>query len=116
MAPLITQAQRETMLENGRHLEFDEDFDPFPVVRLFIRHSNASWLLASIDPQLSNLIHGLCDLGLGEPELGFVSLAELAALRGPLGLRIEQDPHFVARKTLSAYALDARRVGKIVID
>ena len=32
---------------------------------------------------------GLCDLGF--PELGYVSLNELRATRGPLGLGIERD-------------------------
>ena len=36
------------------------------------------------------LAFGLCDLGLGEPELGYVTLHELAAARGPLGLPLER--------------------------
>ena len=34
---------------------------------------------------------GLCDLGMGYPELGYVMLSELASVRGPLGLGIERD-------------------------
>jgi hypothetical protein len=56
----------------------------------------------------------LCDLGLGFPELGYVSLREITALRGPLGLPVERDMHFIAEKPLSAYADEARVKGRIV--
>lgn len=56
----------------------------------------------------------MCDLGLGCPELGFVSLAELSTVRGQLGLPVERDRHFVANKTISAYADEARASGRIV--
>jgi Protein of unknown function (DUF2958) len=45
---------------------------------------------------------------MGEPELGYVSLHELAAVRGKLGLPIERDLHFEADKTISAYYEEAR--------
>jgi hypothetical protein len=57
---------------------------------------------------------GLCDLGMGESELGYVSLTELLAVRGKLGLPVERDEHFEADKTLSAYADEARQHGGIV--
>lgn len=37
---------------------------------------------------------GLCDLGMGYPELGYVMLSELGSVRGPLGLGIERDIYF----------------------
>ena len=61
----------------------------------------------------SGLAFGLCDLGMGEPELGYVSLAELRTVRGKLGLPLERDLHFTADKTLSAYAEEARGRGSI---
>jgi hypothetical protein len=57
---------------------------------------------------------GLCDLGMGTPELGFVCMHELRDLRGSLGLPIERDEHFTADKSISAYARDAREHGRIV--
>ena len=57
---------------------------------------------------------GLCDLGLGEPELGYVHLAELAAVRGKLGLPVERDLHFEADMTISTYAKEARECRRIV--
>ena len=41
-------------------------------------------------------------------------MAELRALRGPLGLPLERDEHFEADKTISAYANEARTHGRIV--
>ena len=43
-----------------------------------------------------------------------MSLAELAAVRGRLGLPIERDLLFVADQSLSAYADAARSRGRIV--
>jgi hypothetical protein len=41
-------------------------------------------------------LFGFCDLGHGpeQAELGYVSLRELLAVKGPFGLRIERDRHF----------------------
>jgi hypothetical protein len=69
--------------------------------------------LTELDPD-HELAFGLCDLGMGEPELGYVSLTELRTVRGKLGLPIERDEHFDADKTLSAYAEEARQHGGIV--
>ncbi|MBP7646000.1 MAG: DUF2958 domain-containing protein [Comamonas sp.] len=55
-----------------------------------------------------------CDLKLGYPELGWVSLAEIGALSGRLGLPVERDLHFVPQKRLSVYAREARLAGRIV--
>ena len=62
-------------------------------------------------PGNPDIAFGLCDLGLGEPELGTVSLSDLAKLRGKLGLPIERDMSFKANKPLSRYAEEARRAG-----
>ena len=47
------------------------------------------------------------------PELGYVSLAEIESVKGPLGLGIERDLYFRPRFPLSVYAEAARRVGRI---
>ncbi len=46
-------------------------------------------------------------------ELGYVSLTELTALRGRLGLPVERDLRFKGDKPLSAYAAEARARGLI---
>ncbi|WPH18074.1 DUF2958 domain-containing protein [Variovorax paradoxus] len=115
MTKLITDEQRAQLLANGRQSLEQEKFDPAPVVKLFTPDAGATWLLTEIDPHDHDHAFGLCDLGLGSPELGWVSLAELATLRGPLGLPIERDLHFEAQKRLSAYAREARLAGRIVV-
>ena len=60
------------------------------------------------------MLFGLCDLGMGEPELGYVSRAELESIRVRFGLGLERDMHFTPKQTLSAYANDARNSGRLM--
>ena len=115
MTKLITDEQRAQLLANGRQSLEQENFDPAPVVKLFTPDAGATWLLTEIDPDDHDHAFGLCDLGLGYPELGWVSLAEIATVRGRLGLPIERDLHFAVQKSLSAYAREARLVGRIAV-
>jgi hypothetical protein len=62
------------------------------------------------------LLFGLCDLGMGFPELGYVSLSELQSLKGPFHLTIERDLHFTAKASLAVYAEAARRAEAITED
>ena len=107
------------LLENGRaqRTALDQkigaiDFEP--VVKLFTPDGNATWLLTELDANGEHLAFGLCDLGLGEPELGYVSLHELASARGPLGLPLERDLYFAPMRTIAAYADLAREHRRIV--
>ena len=75
--------------------------------------AEASWLLSELYPADPDVAFGLCDLGVGFPELGDVRLSELTALRGPFGLPVERDRHFRATKTLTQYANDARAAQRI---
>jgi Protein of unknown function (DUF2958) len=84
-----------------------------PVVKLFTPDAQCTWLLTELDPD-GGLAFGLCDPGLGCPELGYVSLHELSAVRGKLGLPVERDRHFAANKAISAYADEARAQAHIV--
>lgn len=115
---LLTKAQREQLIQNGRRqaavMGTKDEIDFKPVVKLFNPVGAATWLLTEIDPENPDIAFGLCDLGMQSPEIGSVSLSELAAYRGPFGLGIERDLHFEADKTLSAYAAEARRAGRIV--
>lgn len=110
----IPAAERELLLANGRLSAAGEELDPRPIVKLFTPDANATWLLSELDPDHPDLAFGLCDLGLGEPELGTVSLRELASVRGRLGLPIERDVHFRPDKPLSAYTREARLHGRII--
>ena len=89
---LLTNEQREQMLANGRvNAGREESKDFAPVVRLYCPWTDAIWLLTELDPEDPDIAFGLCDLGMGFPELGNVSLAEMAAVSGPGGLRIQRD-------------------------
>jgi Protein of unknown function (DUF2958) len=111
---LIPDELRAVLLANGRHSAKHPDADPQPVVKLFTPDANATWLLTEIDPENHDWAFGLCDLGLGFPELGYVSLHELSTVRGRLGLTVERDLHFRGDKPISVYAREARLAGRIV--
>jgi hypothetical protein len=115
---LLTKAQREQLLDNGRRQAAVKgtpaEIDFFPVVKLFDPCGAATWLLTEIDPSDEDVAWGLCDLGMGFPEFGTVSLAELAAIRSPLGLGIERDLYFEARRLISAYIKAAGKADRIV--
>lgn len=110
----ITDAVYAQLIANGRRSAAGEDIDPPPVAKLFLPGTVAKWLLTELDPQDPARAFGLCDLGMGEPELGYVSLAELAGVRGRLGLPVEIDRWFVPDKPLSGFADAARTARRIV--
>jgi hypothetical protein len=102
----MTQKQRQTMLENGK-LE-NRDKDHVPVIKLFLPGTACTWLLTELNPEEQNIAFGLCDLGMGFPELGYVDLDELAAIRVRNIFRVERDVHFKGEYPISAYAQAAR--------
>lgn len=110
---LITDEQRVELLDNGAAAAKGEERDPLPVVKLFTPDAHATWLLTEIDPQDGDTAFGLCDLGLGGPELGYVRISELESIHGPLKLPVERDLHFKPERTLSEYAQLARANGVI---
>ena len=85
------------------------------MVKLFTPDAACAWLLSELDPDDTDIAFGLCDLGMGCPELGSVRISELQSARGKLGLPVERDLHFCATKTLSAYADEARECGCIKV-
>ena len=115
--PLIPDDIKTQLIDNGRTMArlaatgAEPDFAP--VIKLFTPDAGCTWLLTELDPDDPDIAFGLCDLGMGSPELGSVSIAELEAVRGPLGLQVERDRHFVAMLTLSQYAAEARQHGHI---
>jgi hypothetical protein len=82
-----------------------------PVAKFFTPDANATWLISEMDEE--GRMFGLCDLGLGCAELGYVMLDELKTLRGRLGLPVERDRWFKADKTLSEYANESRVSGRV---
>lgn len=107
---LFTQQQYAQLLDNGHN----PDKDHAPVVKLFTPDAGCTWLLSEIDPEDHNRAFGLCDLGLGFPEMGYVWLPEIKALRGRFGLPVERDLSFESLYPLSVYARAARSASMIV--
>lgn len=83
-----------------------------PVAKVFNPAGSGTWLLSEKEPD-SSLAYGLCDLGHGTPELGYVCLEELYSVRLLGGLRMEQDLWWKPAKTLSEYATEARQLGYV---
>lgn len=111
---LILAGQMAKLLANGRITAKTHDgSDIMPVVKFFMPTGAATWLISEIDED-GDRMFGLCDLGVGEPELGYVSLAELKTIKGRFGLGVERDMHFTADRSIEKYAALARVEGRII--
>ena len=66
------------------------------LLKLFTPDAGATWKLSEVHEQESGDIHffGMCDLGLGFAELGYVSLMEITGVKGALGLAVERDLYY----------------------
>ena len=96
-----------------------------PVLKIFSPVGAATWLIHSADSREPDFLFGLCDLGMGFPELGSVSLEQLRELRVPMRIvingreevtarmRLERDLHFRPRHNLEVYADAAMRAAGI---
>ena len=103
----------EQLIANGKA---PDGTDHIPVVKFFDPAGAATWLITEVMDDQDSLF-GLCDLGMGSPELGYVSLNELKETRNPrLKLHLERDLFFSAHYPLSVYAEAARKAERIVED
>ena len=106
---LLTKQIKEQLIGNYK---YNAGEDCSPVVKLF-GGSSCTWLLTELDPK-TNVAFGLCDLGMGSPELGYVSMDELESIKfPPFGLGVERDRHFEAVKSIYNYAQESRHLGYI---
>ena len=109
---LLTKAITAKLQSNYESNQIEEDINQMPVVKLF-GGSACTWLLSELDEY--GVAFGLCDLGFGSPELGSVSIAELEEAKfPPFGLGVERDKLWKPKKSLDAYADEARIAGHIV--
>lgn len=104
---LLTPELAARLLINGAD---EPDTDHTPVVKFFNPLGAGRWLFTELMED-GDTLFGLCDLG--EPELGYASLAEIEAVRLPMGLGVERDLHFTTGFPLSAWTDAARRTGSI---
>lgn len=90
---LFTKEQKEQLLKNGSPEYRDQDHSP--VVQLTLPGIGCVWLLSELEPEAPNIAFGLCDLGMGFPELGYVDLEEIKTVRvGLFGFTIFNNPDF----------------------
>ena len=102
---LLTQDQRARLIANGQSRG-----DHVPVVKFFNPLGAGVWLATELDAD-GDILFGLADLG--EPELGYFSLEEIASVRLPFGLGIERDILFSGDFPISVWAEAAREAGSI---
>ena len=106
---LLTPELADQLRANARLREPDA----VPVVKFFNPAGAGTWLATELDED-GDTLFGLADLGMGFPEHGSFSLAELQALRLPFGLAIERDLSFSTQLPLSAWADAARSAGSLM--
>lgn len=109
----FTDEQKAKLLHNGHEDNTDQDHPP--VVKLIGPFTECVWLLSEIMPHEPDIAFGLCDLGMGFPELGYVSLSELASIN-VLDLTVQRDEKFVAEFPMSVYSEAARNSRQITDD
>lgn len=108
---LFTKPIEKKLLANSKLEERDKK-NIQPVVKFF-GGSSATWLISEMDED--GYMFGLCDLGMGSPELGYVHRNELEEVRfKPFNLPVERDRYWKADKTLYEYAEEARNKGRII--
>jgi hypothetical protein len=108
---LLTQPQAKAAIRNsGKELDQIK-----PVAKLFCPWGAATWLVCEMDPENPDIISVVADLGQGCVEYGSASLAEIASLRGPFGLKIERDIHWSAGdKTAADFFNAGCEAGRLV--
>jgi hypothetical protein len=105
------RANHALLLKKQRE-DDEESFVSMPVVKLF-GGGACTWLLSELDDD--DIAFGLCDLGFGTPELGYVPMQDLYDIKfPPFGLPIERDRNWKPNKTLEEYADEARENGRII--
>jgi len=103
MQNLLLQEHRAKMQANWC-LPDNQKSNLEPVVKLFHAYGAGTWLFTEYD-EASDQLFGLCDLGMGFPELGYACLGELQNMRNKMGWQmIERDIHWSAKMSLGEYA------------
>jgi hypothetical protein len=85
-----------------------------PVVKwVDLLGTGSTWLITEVDHD-ECLAFGLCDLGMGFPEMGSVSIDEVNGVKFGDSQRIVKEDDWKAMQSLTHYANDARAAGCIV--
>ncbi len=81
--------------------------DHVPVARIFLKETGAQWIVTEIKPDM-DIMFGLADLGLGEAELGYISIKEINQVEIGLGFEAVVDPEFTTEAPISFWAEKSR--------
>lgn len=109
---LLTKKIETKLRKNGNPENRDQNH--IPVVKFFTPDAGATWLISEMDED-GDTMFGLCDLGSGYPELGYVSFRELQSIRGHYNLPVERDKYFKGQHPMSVYVDNAREEGRISV-
>lgn len=110
---LFTDEQRTQLLKNG----IDRDKDHPPVVRLYMSNTSCTWLISEIYGDGTDYAFGLCDLGMGFPELGYCYLSEILDAENRFrGMKLFCDNEFRSNYPMSTYQAAARDYRRIILD
>jgi hypothetical protein len=108
MRDIFTPEQRAKLIQNS----VNRPENVMPVAWLRIPGTRMQWLVTELDAD--SRLFGLCDLGQGYPELGYVDLVEMLSIDPELPKPIV-DPDFKPTKTLEQYTADAHAAGEIIL-
>jgi hypothetical protein len=103
---VLTAAQMRQLVKNHENRKPAEEARP--VVKFFDPCGAATWILTELDPE-DGVAYGLCDLGQGYPELGYVSLIEMCSIG-----RINRDLWFDGSKKTLAEWLEVAKTSGLV--
>lgn len=118
---LLDEATIARLRENNRltrtaQAEGRTEPDLEPVVKIFAPVGAATLIVSEIEAD-GDTLYGLIDMGFGEPELGYASLAEIEAVRMPppySALGMEVDTSWRPRGTIRRYAEAAKEARRVV--
>jgi hypothetical protein len=83
-----------------------------PYLKLFNPCGPATWLITEFN-EGEGMFFGICDLGFGFPELGYVSLEEIESVDLPFGMKIERDMYWSPEGNIMQYLTKAKEKGEI---
>lgn len=108
----LTNKHMTKLRVNG--LAKNRDKDHFPVVKLFSLTSPDVWLLTHVDPKARSRAFGLYNGGYTPwPRMEEVDLKDITQLKPDQLFKIEHDPYFKPRYTISVYERAAKELLEI---
>lgn len=113
----FTDAEIAELTANGRRALDGEATDPVPPALIRAPDGKQRWLITELHPEQRDLAYGLCDLGIGLPEMGEVHLGDLAGPNGAAMMAAERDRSYRPSRDLPVSKLDrmANEAGRIIV-